>query len=69
MIRSRLYRVPVRSLHLLGSLAFALLPLLHSAQESSPFSFRMVFTHQATDSAYAAEHLPHLTFEERAAKP
>lgn len=41
----------LRSLHLCGSLAFALL-----SQAQSPFSFRMVFTHPATDSAYAAEH-------------
>ncbi len=41
----------LRSLHLCVSLAFALL-----SEAQSPFSFRMVFTHPATDSAYAAEH-------------
>ena len=43
--------IPLRSLYLWGSIAFALL-----SQAQSPFSFRMVFTHPATDSAYAAEH-------------
>ncbi|MBL7980214.1 MAG: DUF4838 domain-containing protein [Flavobacteriales bacterium] len=43
--------IPLRSLQLSSSLVLALL-----SQAQSPFSFRMVFTHPATDSAYAAEH-------------
>lgn len=43
-----------RSLRLCVTLAFAFLSLFSSAQ--SPFAFRMVFTHPATDSTYAAEH-------------
>jgi hypothetical protein len=38
------------------SLAFALIPWSSFAQDTPAFSFRMVFTHPATDSAYAAEH-------------
>lgn len=38
------------------SFAFTFLSLFSAAQDTSPFSFRMVFTHPATDSAYAAEH-------------
>ncbi|MBK8225865.1 MAG: DUF4838 domain-containing protein [Flavobacteriales bacterium] len=38
------------------SLAFALLSTASFAQDTSPFSFRMAFTHPARDSAYAAEH-------------
>ena len=45
-----------RSPRLRVSLALLLLSLLSSAQHTPAFSFRMVFTHPATDSAYAAEH-------------
>ncbi len=43
--------IPLRSLQLSSSLVLALL-----SQAQSPFSFRMVFTHPATDSTYATEH-------------
>lgn len=38
------------------SLAFAFLSIASIAQDTSPFSFRMVFYGPATDSTYAAEH-------------
>ena len=38
------------------TLAFAWVSFLSVAQDTSPFSFRMVFYGPATDSAYAAEH-------------
>ncbi|MBL7962894.1 MAG: DUF4838 domain-containing protein [Flavobacteriales bacterium] len=38
------------------SLAFALIPWSSFAQDTPAFSFRMVYTHPATDSTYAAEH-------------
>jgi hypothetical protein len=38
------------------SFAFAFLSIASIAQDTSPFSYRMVFYGPATDSAYAAEH-------------
>ena len=47
--------IPLRSPRLRVSLAFLFFSLLSNAQDTPAFSFRMVFTHPATDSAYAAE--------------
>lgn len=55
--------------YVLTGAAALLLSLGAVAQEMPAFAFRMVFTHPATDSAYASEHPAHHTFEERAAEP
>lgn len=52
----RMHCIPPRYPRLRVSLTFLFFSLLSHAQVTPAFSFRMVFTHPATDSAYAAEH-------------